>query len=105
MVCYWSERSACAALGHCTQNVVATINGIFLFFLLLLSSLSDMLLMVLMVLMELKLEIINDLVNLIIVAIFFLNDLVPTSRIPREQNKKKDNWGILYPQTVRIKRI
>ena len=27
---FWSERSACAALGHCRQNVVATIHCVFL---------------------------------------------------------------------------
>ena len=26
---FWSERSGCAALGHCRQNVVATIKGVF----------------------------------------------------------------------------
>jgi hypothetical protein len=29
----WSERSACAALAHCRQNVVAAFNSVFFFFL------------------------------------------------------------------------
>ena len=28
----WSEQSACTALGNCRQNVVAPIDGVFLFF-------------------------------------------------------------------------